>query len=92
MISRVYFHCQADRIDTSAIKPSALSNTGILRLSLHAEEGEGKTDEGDGKSGGGEGKDAEGASDVVADVNLVVQVQKNAKGEFIRCIYNPMEE
>jgi hypothetical protein len=58
---------QTDRIDVSAIKPSALTNAGLLISTL--------------TSNGEE----------LMDLKLVVQVLKNDKGDFVRCVYSPLD-
>ena len=44
MFRLVFCFRQADEIDTSGIKPSALSNAGILCASLHGQEDDGILD------------------------------------------------
>lgn len=73
------------------IKPCTLANTGLLVATLmwRGEQGERKGGEGKGR----EEKQEEEEGEVVAQVNLVVQVTNVdlAKGTLTRVIYSPLE-
>eukprot|EP00903_Cladosiphon_okamuranus_P010472 g9908.t1 len=80
---------QVSRVPVEGIKSCTLANTGLLVATLmwRGEQGESKGDGGEEK--GGEEKEGE----VVAQVNLVVQVTNAdvAKGKLTRVIYSPLE-
>lgn len=84
------------------IKPCTLANTGLLVATLMWRGERGGGDGGGGGGGapaeegerkGGEGKEKEEEGEVVAQVNLVVQVTNVdvAKGRLMRVIYSPLE-
>lgn len=74
---------QSGDIDISHLKPSQLSNVGLLVASLH-----GVTDTTERGTVGDDAGSAE--SPELGSVNFVVQVVAK-DGEFMRCILNPWE-
>ena len=80
---------KVSRVPVEGIKPCTLANTGLLVATLmrRGEQGERKGGEGKGE------EEEEEKGEVVAQVNLVVQVTNVdvAKGRLTRVIYSPLE-
>eukprot|EP00752_Nemacystus_decipiens_P010910 g9696.t1 len=81
-------HFQVSRVPVEGIKPCTLANTGLLVATLMW-----KGERGERKRGERKGEEEEEEGEVVAQVNLVVQVANVdvAKGRLTRVIYSPLE-